>query len=930
MKMKETLQLGSTKFPMRGNLPVRELEWQKNWEELDIYGQRQKMNEGKPTFVLHDGPPYANGNIHIGHALNKISKDIIVRYKSMSGFRSPYVPGWDTHGLPIEQALTNKGVKRKEMTIAEFRKLCEEYAWEQVNKQKEDFKRLGVAGEWDHPYVTLTKEYEEAQIRVFGKMAEKGYIYKGLKPIYWSPSSESALAEAEIEYKDVKSASIYVAFKVADGKGLIDEDTSFVIWTTTPWTIPSNLAIAVHPDYDYSVILADGKKYVLAKDLIETVAEEIGWNQFEIIKELKGKDLELMTAKHPMYDRTSLVILGDHVTLDAGTGLVHTAPGHGDDDFIVGQKYKLAVLSPIDDKGCFTDEAPGLEGIFYDKGNKVITEWLEKEGALLKLNFFTHSYPHDWRTKKPVIFRATPQWFASIDKFRGDILEAVEGVEWVQKWGMQRLYNMVRDRGDWVISRQRSWGVPLPIFYGENGEPIITPETIEHVAALFGEFGSNSWFEREAKDLLPEGFTHPSSPNNIFTKETDIMDVWFDSGSSHEAVLRARENLTFPADMYLEGSDQYRGWFNSSITTSVAINGVAPYKIVLSQGMVLDGNGRKMSKSIGNTIAPSKVIKQMGADIIRLWVSSVDTQADVRVSDEILKQVSEVYRKIRNTMRFLLSNTTDYDPSENKVAFEDLRSVDKYLMVRLNQLVEKVEEHYEKYEFSSIYQLINNFCTVDLSQFYLDFAKDVVYIEAEDAYERRAMQTVFYEVLVKITKLLTPILPHTAEEIWSFLSEPEEFVQLTDIPTVDNYENETELLNIWNAFMEIRVVVQKALEEARNQKIIGKSFEAKVTLYPTEQTKDLFVSLNSNLAQLLIVSDLEIAESIDDAPINAIRSESVAVVVEHAHGETCERCRAIKEEVGSNEQAPTLCARCAAIVEKHFPEALIPETEENN
>ncbi|EDP68206.1 isoleucyl-tRNA synthetase, partial [Carnobacterium sp. AT7] len=746
MKMKETLQLGKTNFPMRGNLPVRELEWQKNWEELDIYGQRQKINEGKPTFVLHDGPPYANGNIHIGHALNKISKDIIVRYKSMSGFRSPYVPGWDTHGLPIEQALTNKGVKRKEMSIAEFRQLCEEYAWEQVNKQKEDFKRLGVAGEWDYPYVTLTKEYEEAQIRVFGKMAEKGYIYKGLKPIYWSPSSESALAEAEIEYKDVKSASIYVAFKVVDGKGLIDEDTSFVIWTTTPWTIPSNLAITVNPDYDYSVVVADGKKYVVAKDLIETVAQEIGWNQVETIQELKGKELELMTAQHPMYDRTSLLILGDHVTLEAGTGLVHTAPGHGDDDFIVGQKYKLGVLSPVDDKGCFTDEAPGLEGIFYDKANKVITEWLEKEEALLKLNFFTHSYPHDWRTKKPVIFRATPQWFASIDKFRGDILEAVEGVEWVQKWGMQRLYNMVRDRGDWVISRQRAWGVPLPIFYGENGESIITPETIEHVAALFGEYGSNIWFEREAKDLLPAGFTHPSSPNNTFTKETDIMDVWFDSGSSHEAVLRARENLTFPADMYLEGSDQYRGWFNSSITTSVAINGVAPYKTVLSQGMVLDGDGRKMSKSIGNTIAPSKVIKQMGADIIRLWVSSVDTQADVRVSDEILKQVSEVYRKIRNTMRFLLANTDDYDPSVNKVAFEDLRSVDKYLMIRLNQLVEKVEVHYEKYEFSSIYQLINNFCTVDLSQFYLDFAKDVVYIEAEDSYERRAMQTVFYEV----------------------------------------------------------------------------------------------------------------------------------------------------------------------------------------
>ncbi|WP_414839999.1 isoleucine--tRNA ligase [Carnobacterium sp. TMP28] len=925
MKMKETLQLGKTAFPMRGNLPIRELEWQKDWEEKDIYGQRQELNKEKPTFILHDGPPYANGNIHIGHALNKISKDIIVRYKSMTGFRSPYVPGWDTHGLPIEQALTNKGVKRKEMTVAKFRELCEEYAWEQINKQREDFKRLGVAGEWDNPYVTLTPEYEEAQIRVFGKMAEKGYIYKGLKPIYWSPSSESALAEAEIEYKDVKSASIYVAFKIVDGKGLIDESTSLIIWTTTPWTIPSNLGIAVHPEYDYVVILADGKKYVLAKDLVDAVTQEIGWESVEVINELKGKDMELMTAQHPMYDRTSLVILGDHVTLEAGTGLVHTAPGHGDDDYIVGQKYKLGVLSPVDDKGCFTDEAPGLEGIFYDKGNKIITDILKEKGALLKLDFFMHSYPHDWRTKKPVIFRATPQWFASIDLFREDILEAIKKVNWTQQWGMQRLYNMVRDRGDWVISRQRAWGVPLPIFYGENNEPIITPETTNHVAKLFGEFGSNVWFEREAADLLPVGFTHPSSPNNIFTKEKDIMDVWFDSGSSHEAVLKGRENLTFPADMYLEGSDQYRGWFNSSITTSIAINGVAPYKTVLSQGMVLDGDGRKMSKSLGNTMSPDKVTKQMGADIIRLWVSSVDSQADVRVSDEILKQVSEVYRKIRNTMRFLLANTSDFKSQDQTIEFDELRSVDKYMMVRLNQLVEKVEMNYEKYEFPAIYQLINNFCTVDLSQFYLDFAKDVVYIESEDSYERKAMQTVFHAVLVKLTKLLTPILPHTSEEIWSLLGEKEEFVQLAEMPQVESYENEVELMDMWNAFMAIRQDVQKALEEARNDKKIGKSFEAKLTIYPTAQTRDLFIALNSNIEQLLIVSDLIIAEDKKDAPEIALQFDSLAIVVEHAHGETCERCRAIKEDVGTSEIAPTLCERCAKIVLENFPEALVPE-----
>ena len=922
MKMKETLQLGKTAFPMRGNLPVREMEWQKEWEEKDIYGLRQELNKEKPSFILHDGPPYANGNIHIGHALNKISKDIIVRYKSMTGFRSPYVPGWDTHGLPIEQALTNKGVKRKEMSIAKFRELCEEYAWEQINKQRDDFKRLGVAGEWDNPYVTLTPDYEEAQIRVFGKMAEKGYIYKGLKPIYWSPSSESALAEAEIEYKDVKSPSIYVSFNIVDGKGLVDESTSLIIWTTTPWTIPSNLAITVHPEYDYVTVLADGKKYIIAKDLVDTVAQEIGWEQVEIISELKGKDMEYMTAKHPMYDRTSLVILGDHVTLDAGTGLVHTAPGHGDDDYIVGQKYKLGVLSPVDDKGCFTNEAPGLEGVFYDKANKIITDMLKENGSLLSLDFFMHSYPHDWRTKKPVIFRATPQWFASIDLFRDQILEAIKNVNWTQQWGMQRLYNMVRDRGDWVISRQRAWGVPLPIFYGENNEPIITPETTDHVAKLFGEFGSNVWFEREAIDLLPAGFTHPSSPNNVFTKEKDIMDVWFDSGSSHEAVLKGRDNLSFPADMYLEGSDQYRGWFNSSITTSIAINGVAPYKTVLSQGMVLDGKGRKMSKSLGNTMSPDKVTKQMGADIIRLWVSSVDSQADVRVSDEILKQVSEVYRKIRNTMRFLLANTSDFKAEQQAIEFNDLRSVDKYMLIRLNQLVEKVEMNYEKYEFPAIYQLINNFCTVDLSQFYLDFAKDVVYIESENSYERRAMQTVFYEVLVKLTKLLTPILPHTAEEIWNLLSEKEDYVQLAEMPKVEIYENEIELMDMWNAFMAIRQDVQKALEEARISKIIGKSFEAKLTIYPTPPTRDLLVALNSNIEQLLIVSDLEIAGDKDDAPETALKFDSLAIVVEHAHGETCERCRAIKEDVGTNPLAPTLCKRCAGIVLENFPEAL--------
>lgn len=923
MKMKETLHLGKTSFPMRGNLPVREVEWQKEWEEKDLYGQRQKLNEGKPTFILHDGPPYANGNIHLGHALNKVSKDIIVRFKSMSGFRAPFVPGWDTHGLPIEQVLTKKGVKRKEMPRAEYLEMCKEYALSQVDKQRNDFKRLGVSGDWNNPYITLTPDYEAAQIRVFGKMAEKGYIYKGLKPIYWSPSSESSLAEAEIEYKDIKSASIYVAFDVKDGGDVLDNDTSFVIWTTTPWTLPANLAISVNPEYVYVVVEADGKKFVVAKELLETVTKEIGWETVSVIKEIKGTELENLTAQHPFYDRESRLILGDHVTLDAGTGLVHTAPGHGEDDYIVCRKYGIEVISPVDSRGCYTDEAPGFEGIFYDKANPMITEMLEESGHLLKLDFFTHSYPHDWRTKKPVIYRATPQWFASIDKFRGDILSEIEKVDWIIPWGRTRLYNMVRDRGDWVISRQRAWGVPLPVFYAENGEAIITPETTEYVANLFAEHGSKVWFEREAKELLPEGFTHPGSPNGEFTKETDIMDVWFDSGSSHEAVLKGRSDLSFPADLYLEGSDQYRGWFNSSITTSVAINGVAPYKAVLSQGFTLDPQGRKQSKSLGNTIEPNKVTNQMGADILRLWVSSVDYESDVKVDMNTLTQIAEVYRKIRNTMRFLLANTSDFDVKKDRVEYDKLRSVDKYMMIRLNDTVKTIRDKgYENYSFSTVYKSLVNFCTNDLSAFYLDFAKDVVYIEAVDNHERRAMQTVFYDILVTLTKLMTPILPFTSEEIWSHLQEEEEYVQLSELPGYDTYPDQEDIMELWDGFMEVRTNVLKALEEARNSKLIGKSFEAKVTIYPNEPKAMLLNALNTNLAQVLIVSDLVVEKPTTEVPEEAVRFNDVAILVESAQGETCQRCRAIKEDVGSHKDLPTLCDRCAEIVETNYPEAV--------
>ncbi|MFB1081182.1 isoleucine--tRNA ligase [Jeotgalibacillus sp. JSM ZJ347] len=919
MEYKNTLLMPKTAFPMRGNLPNREPEMQEKWAAMDIYKKVQERTAGRPLFVLHDGPPYANGDLHMGHALNKVLKDFIVRYKSMSGFQAPYVPGWDTHGLPIEQALTNKGVKRKEMTVAEFREKCAEYALQQIDNQRTQFKRIGVRGDWDNPYITLNPEYEAEQIRVFGEMAKKGYIYKGKKPVYWSPSSESALAEAEIEYQDKRSASIYVSFDVKDGKGKLDQDTAFVIWTTTPWTIPANLAIALHPELEYVSVDTGSKKFVVAKELLESVQEAMGWEKAEVTETFNGSELEHVTAVHPLYDRESLVVLGEHVTTDAGTGCVHTAPGHGEDDFIVGKQYGLDVLCPVDDRGVFTDEAPGFEGLFYDKANKPITEKLEEAGALLKLEFFTHSYPHDWRTKKPIIFRATAQWFASIDKFRDELMQAVKDTKWIPGWGETRLFNMVRDRGDWCISRQRAWGVPIPVFYAENGDAIITEETIDHVSNLFAEHGSNIWFERDAKELLPEGFTHEGSPNGRFTKETDIMDVWFDSGSSHQSVLKVRDELQRPADLYLEGSDQYRGWFNSSLTTGVAVTGKAPYKGVLSHGFALDGNGRKMSKSLGNVVLPSKVMNQLGADILRLWVASVDYQADVRVSDPILKQVAEVYRKMRNTLRFLLANLADFDPSKDAVSFEDLREVDQFMMVRLNQVVKSVTNAYENYEFASIYHTINNFCTTDLSSFYLDFAKDILYIEAENHQDRRAMQTVMYESLVSLVKLLSPILSHTADEVWAFIPGVEEdSVQLTDMPEAKSYDNEKVLLDKWNAFLDVRDDVLKALEEARSTKLIGKSLAAKVTLYADEKTYELLSSVNEDLKQLFIVSDFELATSTDNLPEQAIKFDGHTVAVEKAEGETCERCWTVTTDVGKDSDHPTLCTRCATVVKENY------------
>ena len=926
MKVKDTLNLGKTKFPMRGNLPVREVERQNEWEENKVYEQRQKLNEGKPSFVLHDGPPYANGNIHMGHAMNKISKDFIVRSKSMMGFRAPYVPGWDTHGLPIEQQLKKAGVDRKALSVAEFREMCRQYALEQVDKQRKDFKRLGVAGEWDNPYLTLKPEYEAQQIRVFGKMAEKGLIYKGKKPVFWSWSSESALAEAEVEYHDVTSPSAFYGEQVVDGKGVLDENTYMVVWTTTPWTIPASEGITIDATFDYAVVQHDDdeRKYVLAADLVNADAELFGWNDVKIVKTVKGAELENVLCQHPFYPERKLVtMLGDFVTTDAGTGLVHTAPGFGEDDFNIGVKYGLDVYVPVDDKGYMTeDTGEDFAGLFYEDANEVSLKKLEEAGVLLKQMDYEHSYPFDWRTKKPIIFRATPQWFASVDKIRDQILGAINEVQFFPDWGQKRLYNMIRDRGDWVISRQRVWGVPLPIFYGEDGEAIMTKETIEHVAKLVEEHGSNIWFQREAKDLLPEGFTSEHSPNGKFTKETDIMDVWFDSGSSHQGVCAERDYLTYPADLYLEGSDQYRGWFNSSLITSVAYSGHAPYKQILSQGFTLDGKGRKMSKSLGNTIVPSEVIDKMGAEIIRLWVLSVDTSADVRVSMGSFQQIAESYRKFRNTVRFLLANTTDFDPAKDAVAFDEMESIDKYLTVLVNKFTKEILDAYANYEFMEIYKKLINFITTDLSAFYMDVAKDVVYIEAPDSKKRRSMQTVLYDVVVRLTKLMTPILPHTTEEIWKYLKEDEEYAQLSEMPEVKHFNNEEKLVDLWNRFMNLRSGVFKALEEARNEKLIGKSFEAHVDLYVSNGVQANLDALNANVRQALIVSALDV-HPLSEAPENALKfNDEYAVVVEHAEGEVCPRCRMIKTDIGSDADLPTLCASCAEIVRENYPEAL--------
>lgn len=896
MDYKDTLLMPKTEFQMRGNLGVREVEFQKRWKDINLYEKVLKQNEGQTPFILHDGPPYANGDIHIGHTLNKVLKDFVLRYQTMQGKYVPYVPGWDTHGLPIETALTKKGVNRKEISLVEYRKLCRQFALDQVARQKIQFERLGILGEWDHPYITLNHDYEANQIRIFAKMAERGLIYKGLKPVYWSPTSESALAEAEIEYQDKQSTSIYVAFPLVDEKGLL-ENASLIIWTTTPWTLPANLAISVHPRFNYSVILVDAKKYVVAETLVDMVSKVLKWSNYQVVGTIKGQVLEHKTYKHPLYHRVSPIIVGEHVTDTDGTGLVHTAPGHGEDDYRVGRAYGLEILCPVDDRGYMMEEAGPFSGMYYEVANEEIVKALEDLGVLLYKEKFTHSYPHDWRTKKPVIFRATPQWFASIEQLKEDLLDAVKKAEWLPLWGEVRISNMISGREDWCISRQRAWGVPIPIFYDERNEPIMDQEVLEHVAKLFETYGSDVWYEKEAKDLLPEGYTHPNSPNHLFRKETDIMDVWFDSGTSH-SVLRTR-NQPYPADLYLEGSDQYRGWFNSSLITGIAVYGQAPYKKVVSHGFVLDGQGRKMSKSLGNTVDPLVVMKQQGADLLRLWVATVDYQSDVRISNEMMNQIAEGYRKIRNTFRFMLGNLDGFNPEKDYIGYSMRGQLNRVLTLTYDALVKDVLDAYENYQFDRVYRIVVPFMTNNLSAFYLDYTKDILYIEKEDSFERKAVQSTLYDITLGLLKLLTPIIPHTTSEAYQLLPFTHlEDVYLEKMPMVTHRENEP-LMKAFNIFDEMREVILKKLEEAREQKLIGKSLQAEVDLVCTKEQMDAVTFLDMKIHQVLIVSK-----------VNMTVGNQWSVTIKAAQGHTCDRCWNVVDHVHES----GLCDRCENVI----------------
>jgi isoleucyl-tRNA synthetase len=926
MDYSKTLNLPQTEFPMRGNLPQREPEQLQKWYAQDLNGRRRELRAGKEKFVLHDGPPYANGNIHIGTALNKIIKDIVVKYKYMRGYDAPYVPGWDTHGMPIEHAAIQiLGLNRHELNPLDLRAQCHEYALKYLDIQREDFKRLGVIGDWENPYVTLHKEYEGIQIQVFGNMAKKGYIYKGLKTVYWCPCCETALAEAEVEYQEKKSTSMFVKFPLTDGKGKVpqlpDLPAYAVIWTTTPWTIPANMAISANAEFEYVWVKANEEIYLMAKELVASVQEAVKGENWEVLAEQKGSELEGIEFSHPYAERLSPILLGDHVTLEAGTGLVHTAAAHGEEDFEISIKYELPILSLVDHTGHFTKEAGPVAGMSVDDANIAVIKILAEKGHLLGKSSLRHQYPHCWRCKNPIIYRATEQWFASVDGFRQNALNSIDNdVKWIPSWGRNRIYNMVADRHEWCISRQRVWGVPIPIFYCNScGEYIVNDETIHSVSQKFSQEGSDAWWRYPAEELLPEGFKCPRCESaGGFRKETDTMDVWFDSGSSHAAVLKTRPELKWPADLYLEGSDQHRGWFQSSLLTSVATQGRAPYDAVLTHGFIVDGEGKKMSKSIGNVIYPQEVIEKYGADILRLWVSSTDYKVDIRISQEILKQLSENYRKIRNTFRYLLGNLHDYNPTTDAVSYDELLEIDRWLLGRLEQVGEKVTKSFDEYEFHQMFHSVHNFCSVDLSAIYLDIVKDRTYASLPKSHLRRSAQTVMHETLQVLLRLVAPVLSFTAEEIWSYLPANEELesVHLTDWPQVNAQYKDEKLMEKWDKLLAFRGEVTKALELTRQKKEIGNSVDAGVDIYVDEEWRTFLEKANISLDDLFIVSEVSVHE-ISEAPSEAFSSEEIAlkVVVRAPQGKKCNRCWLTREETKNDENDSCLCGRCVQVLQ---------------
>jgi isoleucyl-tRNA synthetase len=925
MDYSKTLNLPETEFPMRAGLPEREPEFLKYWEENKIYEKKQELHAGHKKFVLHDGPPYANGKIHMGTALNKILKDIIMKYKYAQGFDTPYVPGWDTHGMPIEHAaIKNLGLNRHELDTLVLRKECHDYALKWIDEQRTDFKRLGVLGDWDHPYITMTHDYEAVQIHVFGEMAKKGYIYKGKKAVYWCPHCETALAEAEIEYGEEKSPAIFVKMPLVKDNGMLPEAAQgkpayIVIWTTTPWTMPANVAIALHPDFEYAWVECEGEILFMAKEMLEAVGKVCKKDLSNIIGTCKGKDMEYAECRHPFetIDRKSLVVLADYVTLEAGTGCVHTAPGHGADDFETGVRYNLPIICPVDGSGKLTAEAGAdFAGMFVFDANVPIIKYLAGLNRLFGKENIRHQYAHCWRCKNPIIYRATEQWFASVDGFREEALNAIANdVQWIPSWGEARIHNMVADRHDWCISRQRVWGVPIPIFYCEDcNEHLVNDDTINAVADLFAKEGSDAWWAHSAEEILPQGTKCPKCGGTHFRKESDIMDVWFDSGSSHAAVCKTRPELAWPADMYLEGSDQHRGWFQSSLLTSVATEGKAPYRAVLTHGYVVDGEGRKMSKSVGNTVAPQEVIAQYGADIIRLWAASSDYKADIRISKEILKQLSEVYRKIRNTIRYILGNTNDFNYETDKVEFKDMLELDRWALMHMQLLKKEVSAAYESYDFHVLYHAIHNFCSVEMSSYYLDILKDRLYAYKADSFERRSAQTAMYEIMLDLVVMIAPVLSFTMEEVWQFMKKPAsmpESVFMMSWPECKEEYIDEALESKWDNFIEIRSEITRVLEGARRAKTIGHSLDAKVELHATGEALAILRSVEGDLATLLIVSQAKLVEGLAGG-VEATGREDLKVTVQAAEGEKCERCWIYSDTVGKDAEHPTVCARCAA------------------